>query len=98
MTTVLFLDVDDDTDMLPEQEACFVQTTFETGLLDAHAARLIDMLTGRRWVEVCPSCLTASCRRGVFRCFDAGEAFETRTLGELAMMDLEHAHWWEPEK
>jgi hypothetical protein len=38
--------VDDDSDMLPEQKPFFVQTTFDTGLLDEHADRLIEILTG----------------------------------------------------
>lgn len=37
--------VDDDNDMLDEQAPFFVQTTFEAGLLDEHAERLIALLT-----------------------------------------------------
>jgi len=37
--------VDDDGDMLPEQLPFFVQTSFETGLTDAHAERLIAILS-----------------------------------------------------
>jgi HAD domain in Swiss Army Knife RNA repair proteins len=36
--------VDDDSDMLPEQQQFFVQTSFETGLLDHHADKLIEIL------------------------------------------------------
>lgn len=36
--------VDDDGDMLPGQMSRFVQTTFDTGLADEHAARLIAIL------------------------------------------------------
>ncbi|MGF3026561.1 HAD domain-containing protein [Methylobacterium aquaticum] len=36
--------VDDDGDMLPEQLPRFVQTTFEQGLTEAHAERLIALL------------------------------------------------------
>lgn len=39
--------IDDDADMLPEQQPFFVQTTFETGLLDEHALRLVDLLGGQ---------------------------------------------------
>jgi hypothetical protein len=38
--------VDDDADMLPEQLPFFVQTTFETGLLDEHVAKLEQILKG----------------------------------------------------
>jgi len=37
--------VDDDSDMLPEQQARFVQTNFEEGLTRAHADRLIALLS-----------------------------------------------------
>lgn len=36
--------VDDDSDMLPHQLPFFVQTSFDTGLLDEHAARLVAIL------------------------------------------------------
>lgn len=36
--------VDDDSDMLPEQQQFFVQTSFDTGLLDHHADKLIEIL------------------------------------------------------
>jgi hypothetical protein len=39
-----FAIVDDDSDMLDAQKPHFVQTTFETGLLDEHAARLVEIL------------------------------------------------------
>lgn len=39
--------VDDDGDMLPDQRPFFVQTSFEHGLLDGHAKRLISILLGR---------------------------------------------------
>lgn len=39
--------VDDDGDMLPEQIPFFVQTTFETGLLDEHAVKLMQILGER---------------------------------------------------
>lgn len=38
--------VDDDSDMLPEQMPFFVQTSFETGMTDEHAAKLIEILNG----------------------------------------------------
>jgi hypothetical protein len=38
--------VDDDSDMLPEQVPFFVQTSFETGMTDEHAAKLIEVLNG----------------------------------------------------
>lgn len=38
--------VDDDSDMLPEQKDRFVQTSFDTGLTDEHASRLIALLGG----------------------------------------------------
>lgn len=38
--------VDDDSDMLPEQMPFFVQTSFQTGLQDEHADRLIGILNG----------------------------------------------------
>lgn len=37
--------VDDDSDMLPEQMPFFVQTSFDTGLTDEHAERLVAILT-----------------------------------------------------
>lgn len=37
--------VDDDSDMLPEQKPFFVQTSFDTGLTDEHAERLVAILT-----------------------------------------------------
>lgn len=37
--------VDDDSDMLPEQMPYFVQTSFEAGLLDEHAERLVALLS-----------------------------------------------------
>lgn len=37
--------VDDDGDMLPEQQPFFVQTKFETGLLNEHISRLRTLLT-----------------------------------------------------
>lgn len=37
--------VDDDSDMLPDQQARFVQTNFEEGLTQAHADRLIALLS-----------------------------------------------------
>lgn len=37
--------VDDDSDMLPEQLPFFVKTTFETGMTDTHASRLIELLS-----------------------------------------------------
>lgn len=36
--------VDDDGDMLPDQRPHFVQTSFETGLLDEHCERLAQIL------------------------------------------------------
>lgn len=36
--------LDDDSDMLPEQKPYFVQTSFETGLLDEHVDRVVEIL------------------------------------------------------
>ena len=38
--------VDDGSDMLPEQLPFFVQTSFETGLLNEHAEKLVEILRG----------------------------------------------------
>ena len=38
--------VDDENDMLQEQLPFFVQTTFDTGMLDEHADRLVHILKG----------------------------------------------------
>lgn len=85
--------VDDDADMLPEQLPFFVQTSFDDGLLDDHAARLVNLL-GFRTVEVCGHCRTVSCRRG-FRC-EAPSAEPVRVpLDELTALDLEHPDYWE---
>jgi hypothetical protein len=36
--------VDDDSDMLPDQKINFVQTTWQTGMLDEHADQLVSIL------------------------------------------------------
>ena len=88
-----FAIVDDDADMLPEQVPHFVQTSFDDGLLDHHAARLVNLL-GFRTVVVCGHCRTVSCRRG-FRC-EAPSAEPVRVpLDELTALDLEHPDYWE---
>lgn len=43
-----FVILDDDSDMLPEQMDRFVQTSFDTGLLDYHCQRAHAILTTRR--------------------------------------------------
>ena len=87
--------VDDDSDMLPTQLPFFVQTSFDTGLLDEHAARLVDLL-GFRTVAVCGTCRTVACRRG-FRC-DSPTAEPIHVpLDDLAVLDLEHPDYWEEQ-
>ena len=39
-----FVILDNDSDMLPEHEPRFVQTSFDTGLLDQHCARALAIL------------------------------------------------------